>query len=878
MPRWTRFRQLFGPDPQGDVDDELDFHLAMRTEELVARGESRRHAAELARSRFGEVERTRSTCVDISRQREKKMARSDWIRELLQDMAYALRTLRRSPGFAAVAVATLALGIGATSAVFSVVHAVLLDGLPYRDAARLYRVRTVYPDGTAYPVSAPDFMSLQASAQGLEEVEAYARGAFTLSGLGDPREVRGGRVSRGLLDMLGLGTVVGRPFAADEHLPGKGGVTVLDHGFWVRELGADRGIVGRTLSIAGEPYLVVGVLAPEARLTEPFDVYTPLVYGETFSAQATRGRRSEFLRVIARARPGVTEEALNADVRRIGQLLQQTFPNTNERLTFGATPMLDLLVGEARGPLLVLLGAVGLVLLVACANVASLLLARGSARRAELAVRAALGAGRGRLVRQLVAEAVVLGLLGGAMGVVLAFVAVRTLVWAQPADLPRLDAVAVNGTVLLFTLACAILTALVFGVVPALQSTGRGLLRFVNAGGRGGDGGGHRLRGALVVAETTLAVVLLVAAGLLIRSFVELAKVDPGFIPDRAVSLRVMLQGPAVAETPVLLGRVQAIVDRLQTLPGVTAVAATGELPLSGRGSMLSFRVIGAPPPPANVNAEIAAVGITPDYVRAVGATLLRGRGLTADDDRADAPPVALINEAAVRRWFPAGDPLGKRVEVNTTYEVVGVVKDVRQNGLRESVQPQLYAPFALMPTRSVKFVVRGTSEVAALAGAVRHAVGQVDPGVPISEFAPLDRLVAASVARPRFYTTLLAVFAASALLLAAVGLFGVLSYSVLQRSREIGVRLALGARASQVTGMVVGSALRLVGLGVAMGVIGALAAARVLSSQLFGVTPSDPLTIASVTGVLVVTALLASYIPARRASSLDPGTVLREG
>ena len=574
----------------------------------------------------------------------------------------------------------------------------------------------------------------------------------------------------------------------------------------------------------------------------------------------------------------MTDDAINADVRRVGQLLQQTFPDSNERLTFGATPLLELLVGEARGPLFVLLGAVALVLLVACANVASLLLARGSARRGELAVRAALGAGRGRLVRQLVAEAVVLGLGGGALGVLLAYVSVRVLVWAQPADIPRLDAVAVNGTVVLFAFLCAILTALVFGIVPALQSTGRGLLQFVYASGRGGDGGGHRLRGALVVAETTLAVVLLVAAGLLIRSFVELSRVDPGFIPDRAVSMRVMLQGPAFAERPALLGRVRAIADRLQTLPGVTAVAATSELPLSGLGSMLSFSVVGAPPPPANVNAEIAAVGITPEYLRAVGASLLRGRGLTADDNRADAAPVALINEAAVQRWFPAGDPLGKRVEVNTTYEVVGVVRDLRQDGLREPVQPQLYAPFALMPTRGVKFVVRGTGDVAALAGAVRHAIGQVDPGVPISEFAPLDRLVVASVARPRFYTTLLAVFAASALLLAAVGLFGVLSYCVLQRSREIGVRLALGARASQVTRMVVGSALRLVGLGLAMGVIGALAAVQVLRSQLFGVTPTDPLTIGSVAAVLVVTALVASYLPARRASSLDPGTVLREG
>jgi len=878
MPRWTRFRQILGPDPQGDVDDELAFHLAMRADELVARGESPHRAAELSRERFGEFDQTRKTCVQISRRRRQKMARSEWVRQFVQDVAYAMRTIRRTPGFAAVAVVTLALGIGATSAVFSVVHAVLLESLPYRAPERLYRVRTVYPDGTPYSVSAPDFMSLKAQAQSLEHVEAYARGVFSLSGVGEPREVRGIRVSRGLFEMLGIGTVLGRPFSNDDHVPGKELVAVLDHGFWVREFGADPGVVGRRLSVAGEPYVILGVLAPGARLTEPADVYAPLAYGPRFDAQATNGRRSEFLRVIGRAVPGASEEAVNADLARVGQQLQQTFPQTNQRLTFGGTPVLDLLVGEARTPLLMLFAAVALVLLVACANVANLLLARGSARRSELAVRAALGAGRGRLVRQLVAEALLLGIVGGAIGVLLAYGGVRALVWAQPADIPRLDDVAVNGVVVGFTFACAIVTALVFGVIPALQSTGHDLLQHVRAGGRGGDGGGRRLRSGLVVAETALAVVLLVGAGLLVRSLGELAKVNPGFVPERALSLRVLLQGPAYGELPAQLQRVTAIGDRLRQLPGVTVAAATGELPLTGRGAMLSFAVVGAPPPPADVNAEIAAVGIEPDYLRAAGATLLRGRGFTPDDNRPDAAPVAIINEAAVRLWFPDGNPLGARVEVNTTYEIVGIVADIRQEGLSEPAMPQLYAPFALMPARSAKFVIRSTGDTSALAASVRPAIGEVDGSIPVSEVEGLDRLVAASVARPRFYTSVLAVFAASALLLAAVGLFGVLSYTVLQRSREIGVRIALGARASQVTGMVVGSALRLVAIGLALGVIAAFAAGNILRTQLFGVTPSDPVTLLAVGGVLAGTALLASYLPARRAASLDPGTVLREG
>lgn len=326
MPRWTRFRQLLGPDPQGDVDDELAFHLDMRADELVARGESPPRAAELSRERFGEFDETRKACVQISRRRRQKMTRSEWVRQFVQDVAYAMRTIRRTPGFAAVAVVTLALGIGATSAVFSVVHAVLLESLPYRAPDRLYRVRTVYPDGTPYPVSAPDFMSLKAQTQSFEQVEAYARGVFGLSGVGEPREVRGIRVSRGLFEMLGVGTVLGRPFSSDDHLPGKDLVAVLDHGFWVREFGADLGVVGRSLSVAGQPYVILGVLAPGAGLTEPADIYAPIAYGPRFDAQATNGRRSEFLRVIGRAVPGASEAAVNADLSRVGQQLQQAFP------------------------------------------------------------------------------------------------------------------------------------------------------------------------------------------------------------------------------------------------------------------------------------------------------------------------------------------------------------------------------------------------------------------------------------------------------------------------------------------------------------------------------------------------------------------------
>lgn len=607
--------------------------------------------------------------------------------ELRQDIGYALRMLRRSPGFTAVAVATLALGIGANSAIFGVVKGVLLESLPFRDADRLYEVRMLYPDGTAYSaLSAPDFMSVREETRAFERVEAYAAGLFTLLGAGEPREVRGALVSDGLFDMLGLGIALGRGFLPGENEPGRGGVAVLDHGFWEREFGGDPGVPGRALTVGGETYEVVGVLAPGAEPPWRADLYVPLTYGETFDATTSVARRSEYLGVLGRAGPGVGAEQVGADLSRIGTLLQASFPETNGRLTFVARPVRESILGDVRTPLLVLLGAVGFVLLVACANVANLLLARAASRQSELAVRAALGAGRGRLLRQLLTEAVVLGLAGGAVGLLIAVAGTRALVAARPADIPRLDAVGVDATVVLFTFVIALLTGLAFGTVPALQATGGRLMRALREGGRGGGrGGGHRLRAGLVVAEMALAVVLLTGAGLLIRSFVELTRVDPGFQPERAAAFRITLQGDAYRGGEQIRARVDALLERLPALPGVTAAGATTTLPLSGFGALLNFSVEGAPPPPPDVNREIAVASVTSDYFRAIGAPLIRGRGFNALD-RGDSPPVAVINEAAARRWFPGEDPIGRRVEVgDAVREIVGVVGDVLQ---RDPGQP----------------------------------------------------------------------------------------------------------------------------------------------------------------------------------------------
>ena len=807
------------------------------------------------------------------------MARTGYLTELRQDVGYALRMLRRAPGFTLVALFTLALGIGANSAIFSVVQGVLLAPLPYRDAARLYRVTTLYPDGTPYSLSPPDFMSVREQTRTLEQAEALSGGVYTMLGAGEPREVRGTSVSDGLFGLLGLQFAIGRGLLPGENQPGHERVAVLDYGFWQRQFGGDPGVLGRTIRIAGTPVEIVGVLESGSRLLDDADVYTPLVYDDTFSAATAKGRRGEYLTVIGRATPATSLAQIDGDLRRIGGLLQSAFRETNETLTFNATPLADVIVGDVRTPLLVLLGAVAFVLLVACANVANLLLARASARQAELAVRAALGAGRGRLLRQMLAEAVVLGTGGAILGLAIAFAATRALVAAQPADIPRLSDVGVDRAVVIFTFALAIVTSLAFGILPALQLTGTRVQTGLRETARGGAGiGGQRMRSALVVAEIALAVVLLTGAGLLIRSFIQLTRVDPGFSAGQALSFRVVLQGERYEQDQPTRIRVAEFEERLGGLPGVTTVGATSVLPLSGRGAMVGFAVAGAPPPPPNVNSEIALASATPGYLPAIGATLRQGRHFSAQDDTG-APLVAIVNEAAVRRWFPGQNPIGRRLITNgVRREVVGVIADVLQRSAAEPVAPMVFVPFAQRTIRSIKMVVRTNGDPSALAPAIRAEIRGLDPELAIADITPMTRLVARSLKAPGFYTSLLALFAGIALVLAAIGVFGVMSYAVAQRAREISIRLALGALPRDVLRMIVGRAIGLSAIGVVVGLIAAVALGRFIQGQLFGVGLVDPVTFGAVPLVLGASAGLASFLPARRATKLDPASALREG
>jgi putative ABC transport system permease protein len=866
------------PNAKRDVEDELSFHLEMRIRELIDRGIDPEEARRMTLERFGDVNEPRKEMLSITERRTRRMARSEFTDELRQDIGYALRALRRSPGFTFIAVLTIALGIGANSAIFSVVHGVLLESLPFADPARLVQVQTAYPNGENYSLSAPDFMSVHDHNRSFTDVVAYSTQAPTLLGLGEPREIDGAVVSKDYFSVLGVRPAIGRLFDENDHVPGRANVLVLSYGFWQQQMGADRSALGKSLNLAGRPYTVIGVLENGAQFPASAQLFSPIAYDSSFNSTTSFTRRGEWLDVIGRLRPNTDLEASLGDARRIGTELQTQFRQTNDKLTFTTRSLMESLVGEVRMPLLVLMGAVGFVLLVACANVANLLLARATARESELAVRAALGAGRGRLIRQLLTESTVLAGLGAVLGLLLAWWSTRALVTARPVELPRLDQIGVDRTVVFFTAGIALFTGVLFGVLPALQATGTRLSQSLREGGRGALSGihGRRVRSGLVVVEMALAVMLLVGAGLLIRSFLQLTSVNPGFEPERAVAFRLSLQGAAYREPTSRVQFFARLTDQLEALPGVTAVGAVSGLPTTGRAGMWNFAVQGAPPPPAGIFPEIRAQIVTPEYFGALGGKLLRGRMLNQQDN-ASAPPVALVNRAAIARWFPDGDPIGERIVTDLTREVVGVVENVLQRSPSDPIEPEIYVPHAQQPARTLRFIVRTTGDAALLAPRIRQEVRSLDAQLPLEDITPLTEIVATAVARPRFYTTLLAIFAGLALLLAVIGIFGVMSYIVAQRKREISVRMALGANAGQVLKMVVGGGLGLAALGLAFGLVGSLALGRVLQSQLYGVRLTDPVTLLGVLLVLMTSAGVASYLPARSAAAVDPGSALRE-
>jgi putative ABC transport system permease protein len=808
------------------------------------------------------------------------------MKTLLQDVSYGLRVLRKSPGVTFVAVISLALGIGANTAIFSVVNSTLLKSLPYAEPDRVVLLWGDSPaqDNHRNQVSSTDVDDWRRQNQVFEDVSTFGDWSATFTGAGDPERVPGTQVGEGFFRVMRGTPMLGRTFLPEEQEDGKDYVIVLGHGLWQRRFGGDPSVVGRTVSLGGRPYTVVGVMPAEFRPL-PVSLNNPQgqFYRPVGEAHSETERGSRHLRAIGRLKDGVTIEQAQAEMSVIAARLESAHPEYNTGYGIRLVTLSEDTVGGLRSALLALFGAVVFVLLISCANVGNLLLARSSARRKEFAVRAALGAGRGRIVRQLLTESVLLALAGGAAGLLLALWGIGLVESLGSRVTPLLAGVRVDYGVLAFTAAVSVLAGIAFGLAPALQVSSPDLNETLKAGGRSGDGGGRgaRLRSALIVAEMALALVLLAGAGLLIKSVVRLRAVDAGFNTSNLLTMNLALPSSRYPDGAARAAFFERLARKVGSLPGVEAAAFTSVLPLSGSFDGRALAVEDAPVPrgqETNVDLYVATQG----YLRAMQTPLVAGRDFE-ERDGADAPPVALVSETAARRLWPGRTPLGRRIkfpgsekEPQPWRTVVGVVRDVKQYGLDREDSMQMYLPEAQFPVSFMTMVVRARSDAPALLGEVRREVGEADKELAVFGVATMGQLLADSVALRRFSMLLLGVFAALAVALAGVGVYGVVSYSVAQRTREIGVRVALGARPRDVVRLVLGRGLGLAGLGIALGLAGGLALTQVISSLLFGVGARDLLTFASVAAVIALVALLACLVPARRATKVDPMVALR--
>jgi putative ABC transport system permease protein len=815
---------------------------------------------------------------------------------LLQDVRQALRLTWQSPAFTLAAVAALALGIGANTAIFSVVNAVLLKPLPYPDHERLMLMLNTSPQGTGPGASPTKFNNWRRQTSVLQDVSAYRFSAVNLTE-GDPEQVDSAHVSADFFRLFGAPVAVGRTFAAEEDLPNGGRVAVLSEGFWRRRLGGDPSAVGRKLSLNGEPHEIIGVLgrfdtesiqAP----TGPPEIFLP------FQIDPNSTMQGHFFVAASRLKPGVTIAAANAQLQQAAGEFRQTFPNAlGPQNGFGVGPMQEIIVRNVRSSLWVLAGAVSFVLLIACANVANLLLVRGSVRRREIAIRAAIGAGRGRIVRQLLTESVVLAAIGGIFGLALGAFGIRALLAVNPGNIPRIgvegSAVGVDWRVLAFTAVVSILTGIAFGLFPALQASRVDLNTTIKeASGRSGTGfRQNKARAMLVVSEMGLALVLLVGAALFIRTFAALRAVDPGFDAHNVLTLRMSLRGDRFTKADAVARLMRDGAERLGALPGVEVAAAAIGVPLQG-GFGLPFIIEGRPlDGPSHGGGGFAP--IAPNYFRVYRIPIARGRAFT-DQDAAGTPGVAIISQAMAKRYWPNGDPLNDRITIGKGLgprmelvgrQIVGIVGDTRDGGLNRDPGPMMYVPWAQVPDAHsanlldivpLTWLVRTRSEPHAMSVPIQKELRLASGGLPVARPRTMDEVVMRSTARSDFNMIVLTVFAGSALLLAAIGIYGLMAYSVQQRTQEIGIRLALGARVQGVRNMIVRQGMAVVLLGVAIGIASALALTNLIATFLFGVTARDPLVFVSVPVLLSAVALLGIWLPARRAARVDPVVALR--
>lgn len=810
---------------------------------------------------------------------------------LLQDLRFAIRQLRKSPGFALTTVLTLALGIGATTAIFSLINTVLLRPLPFPDPDRLMSAMaldtSVRKSGIPGNLSYPDFFDWRTRNHSFEALACYRRDSVTLTGSGTPQQLESQTVSSDLFRALGMKPTQGRGFVADDEKPGTH-VAVLSHETWQSLFGADPNIVGRTITLDRNGYTVLGVMPKgfQFPIQNPAPaLWVSLADDATGKDPMTGQRGAEALTLVGRLKPGVTIQQANADLSLIAQNLATQYPDTNKTQT-GAivVPELENLVGNTSSALHVLFAAVVFLLLIACANVAGLMLTRASRRQAEMAVRSAMGASRFGIIRQVLVESVVLSLCGGAVGIALSVVLLKTMLHFVPQNLPRLDQVSVDGKVLVFAALASVLTGVLFGVLPAWRMSKLDPSLALREGTRNvtSGRGQHRLNNILVVAETAIGLVLLVGAGLLIHSFVRVLNVDPGFDPHHVLTASLNLpenQYPDLKKAQFY----DELLPRLAALPGAESVAAGFPLPL-GRGNItISFSIEGRPVAKGDEPGE--AVGIvTPNFFRTMRIAALSGREFLPTDD-SKSLPVAVINQAFARKYFPGENPVGKRfkpglgdgVLEEPMREIVGVVGDVKQRGITAEMPPQFYLPFKQALVFSPPIAIRTAGDPISLIGPLRAQLAQVDSNIPLYRISPLDDYVLLSAAQPRFQTVLITFFAAMALLLSAIGLYAVLSYMVAQRTLEIGLRLALGAQREDVLRLILRRGLMLALAGLAIGIFVSLLLTRFMAEMLYGVRPFDPLTFVGVSAVLLVVSLIASSAPAYRAARLDPMRTLRE-
>ena len=795
---------------------------------------------------------------------------------LLQDVRYGIRMLLKNLSFTIVAVIALALGIGANAAIFSVVNAVLLRPLPYEDPGRLMVLReNKLPQFPEFSVSPGNFLDWQKQNTTFEKVEAVNGSAFNLVIEGEPERLPGARITAGMFEMLGARAAQGRTFLDEEDQPGHNNVVLLSDSLWKRRFGSDPGVIGQAITLNAASYTVIGIMPPSFDFPDrDTSLWTPI----GFTAADAQQHGGHYISVIGRLKAGVTPEQANTDLNTIAARLSEQFPNTNTGWRVSVSPMQEYNVRDIRPALLVLLGAVALVLLIACANVANLLLARSTARQKEIGIRTALGASRWRVARQLMTESILLALIGGGAGLFLARWGLASMIAIAPQDLPSISDVRLDARVLGFTLVVTLLTGLIFGLAPALQASRPNLNDTLKEGGRGTTGSHHRVRGALVVTEVAIALLVLVVAGLLIRSFDRLQQVDPGFNPRNALAVGVSLPGKKYPKDELQSAFFSKLLERVSTLPGVTAAGATQSLPIQG-DYVLGFNIQGRPPNAPGEGFSTNYYAVSPDYFKAMGIRLLRGRVFNEQDNQ-DAPRVAVINEEMARRAFLDEDPIGKGINVTNGperfREIVGIVADVKQYGLARPTSMQTYEPYMQTPFSGMTLVVRTDGNLATLSGAIRGEVLGIDKEQPLSRVRPLEQVVSESVARERFLMLLLGIFAAVALTLAAVGLYGVISYSVTQRTHEIGIRAALGAQRKDVLKLIVRQGMMLALIGVGIGMVLAFALTRLMATLLFSITATDAFTFIALPAVLTGVALVSCFVPARRATKVDPIIALR--